>query len=156
MRLCVLINYSSSFVECQSSSVARVSLVECPSSSAARVSLECHSSSVARRVLTGGETLAAGIRVATDFALEINKNLGRKQVKIMDVGGGLPANYASDDLAAKNVPTFGEYADLLRRQVPELFTGTIDLFRDMRQVSSNVSLSSAKASTQRRCAFPNQ
>jgi len=65
--------------------------------------------------------LAAGVRFALDLALEINQRLGYNQIKTIDIGGGLPVNYASDDFSSQNVPTFYEYAQVLRKITPELF-----------------------------------
>ena len=63
--------------------------------------------------------MAAGIRKTIDLAAEINAVTGRRQVTVIDIGGGLPVNFSSDQIS----PDFGEYAQLLRRQVPELFSG---------------------------------
>lgn len=62
-------------------------------------------------------TQTAGIRAVVDLALEINKQLGRNQVHIVDIGGGLSVNFKSDEIT----PTFAEYAAALRDSVPELF-----------------------------------
>jgi len=59
----------------------------------------------------------AGIRKTVDAALTINKRLGRRAVRSIDIGGGLPVNFASDEVT----PTFDEYAAALRATVPELF-----------------------------------
>lgn len=58
-----------------------------------------------------------GIRDTVDFALSINKELGHNQIQIVDIGGGLSVNFASDEVT----PTFQEYADALKAKVPELF-----------------------------------
>ncbi|KAJ1461801.1 hypothetical protein M885DRAFT_506928 [Pelagophyceae sp. CCMP2097] len=81
----------------------------------------------------GGAMLAAGVRVAVDLALEINALVGFQQVKIIDVGGGLPANYASDALTSAAVPSFAEYADLLRSAAPELFSGAFQVVTEFGQ-----------------------
>jgi diaminopimelate decarboxylase len=62
----------------------------------------------------------AGIRKTVDTALTINERLGRRAVRSVDIGGGLPVNFASDEVT----PTFAQYADALRSSVPELFDGT--------------------------------
>lgn len=64
------------------------------------------------------QTLVGGVRVARDLALLVNKTVGRRQVTVLDIGGGLPANYASDAWGTEKVPTFGEYADALRHELP--------------------------------------
>jgi diaminopimelate decarboxylase len=63
--------------------------------------------------------MAAGVRAAYDLAERINAAVGRRQVTVLDIGGGLPVNFGSDDIT----PTFGDYADLLRTEVPGLFDG---------------------------------
>lgn len=63
------------------------------------------------------ESLAKGLRKAVLLALEINKNVGQNQVSIFDIGGGVPVN--RDDDTVK--PTFYEYAETLKKVIPELF-----------------------------------
>jgi diaminopimelate decarboxylase len=63
--------------------------------------------------------MAAGVRAAYDLAERINAAAGRRQVTVLDIGGGLPVNFDSDDIT----PSFGDYADLLRAEVPGLFDG---------------------------------
>ena len=65
------------------------------------------------------ELMARGIRAIVDLADEINSIAGRKQIRRLDIGGGLPVNFSSDEIR----PTFAEYAELLEKQVPELFLG---------------------------------
>jgi diaminopimelate decarboxylase len=65
------------------------------------------------------DLMAAGIRKTVDLAEEINSIIGRRQIEVVDIGGGLPVNFDSDAIK----PTFGDYATVLRRQVPELFSG---------------------------------
>jgi len=63
--------------------------------------------------------LTAGVRKVTDLALDINAAAGRQQIKVIDIGGGLPVNFESEDIR----PTFADYAASLRESVPELFSG---------------------------------
>ncbi len=65
------------------------------------------------------DLLAAGVRKVTDLAEAINASIGKQQVEVIDIGGGLPVNFESDEIT----PTFAEYADTLREQAPELFSG---------------------------------
>jgi len=67
------------------------------------------------------ETLTNGVKAAVSMALRVNKQRPG-QVTVMDIGGGVPANVLSDLWGTEKVPTFPEYADSLRREVPELFT----------------------------------
>lgn len=62
--------------------------------------------------------MASGVKVITDLAEEINAVIGQQQVVRLDIGGGLPVNFASDDVT----PSFQEYADILKATVPLLFT----------------------------------
>ncbi|MEV8479621.1 diaminopimelate decarboxylase [Streptomyces sp. NPDC051173] len=63
--------------------------------------------------------MAEGVRDTYDLAEEINRAVGRQQVRTLDIGGGLPVNFASDEVT----PTFEEYARLLAATVPGLFDG---------------------------------
>lgn len=65
------------------------------------------------------ELMAAGVRAAHELAERINTAAGRRQVTTLDIGGGLPVNFASDEVR----PGFRAYADALRAAVPGLFDG---------------------------------
>ncbi|MET9876922.1 diaminopimelate decarboxylase [Actinacidiphila glaucinigra] len=65
------------------------------------------------------ELMAAGVRAAYELAERINTAAGRRQVTTLDIGGGLPVNFASDEVR----PGFRAYADALRAAVPGLFDG---------------------------------
>ncbi|MFE2542500.1 type III PLP-dependent enzyme domain-containing protein [Actinacidiphila glaucinigra] len=65
------------------------------------------------------ELMAAGVRAAYELAERINTAAGRRQVTNIDIGGGLPVNFASDEVR----PGFRAYADALRAAVPGLFDG---------------------------------
>ncbi|WP_461034892.1 type III PLP-dependent enzyme domain-containing protein [Streptomyces mayteni] len=69
------------------------------------------------------DRMAAGARATYELAEEINAAAGRRQVDSLDIGGGLPVNFASDEVT----PTFREYAGLLREAVPGLFDGRYGL-----------------------------
>ncbi|WP_445520729.1 diaminopimelate decarboxylase [Streptomyces sp. NEAU-174] len=69
------------------------------------------------------ELMAAGIRVAYELAEEINEAVGRRQIDALDIGGGLPVNFTSDEVT----PGFREYAQLLRAAVPGLLDGRYKL-----------------------------
>mmetsp|Transcript_48535 Transcript_48535/g.138731 ORF Transcript_48535/g.138731 Transcript_48535/m.138731 type:complete len:484 (-) Transcript_48535:432-1883(-) len=71
----------------------------------------------------GARILAAGVRTAVELALEINANAGRAQVQTLDMGGGVPVNYGSEEWHSSSVPSFREYAEVLRAEVPALFPG---------------------------------
>ncbi|MEV4437908.1 diaminopimelate decarboxylase [Streptomyces sp. NPDC049577] len=63
--------------------------------------------------------IAEGVRVLYELAEEINHAAGRRQVTTLDIGGGLPVNFASDEIT----PTFDDYAAVLAAAVPGLFDG---------------------------------
>jgi diaminopimelate decarboxylase len=65
------------------------------------------------------DLLAAGAKKAVAFALEVNAHVGKKQVCVLDIGGGMPTVYDGGEREAYD---FKEYADAVRQQVPELFT----------------------------------
>lgn len=69
------------------------------------------------------ELMAAGVRAAYELAERINAAAGRQQVTALDIGGGLPVDFGSDE----TTPAFADYADLLREQVPGLFDGRYEL-----------------------------
>ncbi|QPP10885.1 diaminopimelate decarboxylase [Streptomyces bathyalis] len=65
------------------------------------------------------ELMAEGARATYELAEEINAAVGRRQVDTLDLGGGLPVNFDSDEIT----PSFDEYARLLAAAVPGLFDG---------------------------------
>lgn len=69
------------------------------------------------------ELIADGVAVVHDLAREINQTLGRRQVTSLDIGGGLPVNYADEEVR----PTFADYVAQLASTVPEIFDGEFSL-----------------------------
>lgn len=69
------------------------------------------------------ELIAAGIGETYRLAEEINTLLGRRQITGLDIGGGLPVNFADDTVR----PTFAAYVAALRGAVPGLFDGRYEL-----------------------------
>ncbi|MFD7262023.1 diaminopimelate decarboxylase [Streptomyces sp. NPDC059874] len=67
--------------------------------------------------------IAEGVRELHALAEEINAAAGRRQVDTLDIGGGLPVNFSSDDA----VPTYEEYVTALREAAPALFDGSYGL-----------------------------
>ncbi|MFH8728758.1 diaminopimelate decarboxylase [Streptomyces termitum] len=63
--------------------------------------------------------MAEGARAAYELAEEINAKAGRRQIDTLDLGGGLPVNFASDE----ETPTHAAYARLLADTVPGLLDG---------------------------------
>ncbi|MFE4539119.1 diaminopimelate decarboxylase [Streptomyces scopuliridis] len=69
------------------------------------------------------ERMAEGVRTVYELAEEINTAAGRRQIDTLDIGGGLPVNFTSDE----ETPTYAEYARLLRETVPGLLDGRYGL-----------------------------
>ncbi|MER5884712.1 diaminopimelate decarboxylase [Streptomyces sp. NPDC001941] len=67
--------------------------------------------------------MAEGVRAAFELAEEVNAKAGRRQVDTLDIGGGLPVNFASD----AETPAFADYARLLAGAVPGLRDGRYGL-----------------------------
>ncbi|MFJ3304908.1 diaminopimelate decarboxylase [Streptomyces sp. NPDC086549] len=67
--------------------------------------------------------MAQGVAETYALAEEINTRLGRRQIDTLDIGGGLPVNFASD----VTTPTYAQYARLLSEAVPGLFDGRYGL-----------------------------
>jgi diaminopimelate decarboxylase len=79
------------------------------------------------------EQLVNGIRKVLDIVLEINKK-NRGQIRLFDIGGGLPVQYREDN----PLITLEMYRDELRKKCPELFTGKIRLITEFgRYVHAN-------------------
>ncbi|MFW6695819.1 diaminopimelate decarboxylase [Streptomyces sp. MAR4 CNX-425] len=70
--------------------------------------------------------MAAGVRAAYELAEEINAAAGRRQITTLDIGGGLPVNFDSDE----TTPAFTDYARLLRTEIPGLFDGRYALITE--------------------------
>lgn len=81
--------------------------------------LHCHVGSQGCAV----QMLVDGVKCITDLAEEINAQQEAQQVKILDIGGGLPMNYLSDE----ENPTFESYVAALTEQIPVIFSGKYDL-----------------------------
>lgn len=65
------------------------------------------------------DLIAQGIAKTVAFAEKVNAELGRRQIVGIDIGGGLPVDFVSDDTA----PGFDTYVARLREHAPALFTG---------------------------------
>ncbi|MFP8961848.1 diaminopimelate decarboxylase [Streptomyces nanhaiensis] len=69
------------------------------------------------------EKMAAGVAATYELAEEVNRAAGERRIDTLDIGGGLPVNFGSEEVS----PTFAEYARLLRDTVPGLFDGRYGL-----------------------------
>ncbi|MUL84191.1 MULTISPECIES: diaminopimelate decarboxylase [unclassified Mycolicibacterium] len=81
--------------------------------------LHVHSGSQGLRL----EHAAAGVRLIAELAGEITARVGHRQIQRIDIGGGLPVNFDSDDIT----PTFADHRAALEAAAPELFDGTYTL-----------------------------
>jgi diaminopimelate decarboxylase len=66
---------------------------------------------------------AQGVRLIADLAQEIGVRIGHQQIRRIDIGGGLPVNFDSDDIT----PTFFDHRSVLEAAAPALFDGTYTL-----------------------------
>ncbi|MEV7865859.1 diaminopimelate decarboxylase [Streptomyces sp. NPDC088124] len=69
------------------------------------------------------DLMAQGVRSLYELAEEINAAAGRRQIDTLDIGGGLPVNFSSDE----ETPTYAAYARLLKDAVPGLLDGRYGL-----------------------------
>jgi diaminopimelate decarboxylase len=93
----------------------RQAIVDCYTGNSWLTSLHTHVGSQGCSL----ELMTAGVRKMVDLAEEINAACGNQQVAVIDIGGGLPVNFDSDEVK----PGFADYAGALRQRVPELFSG---------------------------------
>ncbi|KAJ7356027.1 hypothetical protein OS493_027424 [Desmophyllum pertusum] len=61
--------------------------------------------------------LTCAVKYVVEFALEVNRRVGKAQVNVVDIGGGLAVNREDDTIR----PSFQDYAQDLKKTVPELF-----------------------------------
>lgn len=72
------------------------------------------------------ELIADGVAQTYRLAEEINSRLGTRQITGLDIGGGLPVNFADDSVR----PTFAAYVAALRAAVPGLLDGRYALITE--------------------------
>ncbi|MFI5480844.1 diaminopimelate decarboxylase [Streptomyces rubiginosohelvolus] len=65
------------------------------------------------------ELIAAGVARAYELAEEINATLGVGQITSLDIGGGLPVNFADETVR----PSYADYVAALTAAAPGLFSG---------------------------------
>lgn len=69
------------------------------------------------------DLMAEGVAAVYELAEEINAAAGRRQVDTVDIGGGLPVDFASDE----HTPSYADYARALKAAAPGLFDGRYGL-----------------------------
>jgi diaminopimelate decarboxylase len=62
------------------------------------------------------ELLVRGVSAVVELAEEIEQRVGQQRITSLDIGGGLPVNFDSEQVS----PTCAEYARMLAREVPGL------------------------------------
>ncbi|MCX5377995.1 diaminopimelate decarboxylase [Streptomyces sp. NBC_00091] len=67
--------------------------------------------------------IAEGVRELHALAEEINAAAGERRIDTLDIGGGLPVNFTSDE----HTPGWAAYVDALRAAAPALFDGSYGL-----------------------------
>jgi diaminopimelate decarboxylase len=67
--------------------------------------------------------MTEGVLAVYELAEEINAAAGRRQIDTIDIGGGLPVNFASEE----HTPAFADYTALLKERVPGLLDGRYGL-----------------------------
>eukprot|EP00047_Mylnosiga_fluctuans_P004914 m.237256 g.237256 ORF g.237256 m.237256 type:complete len:453 (-) comp13110_c0_seq1:115-1473(-) len=67
------------------------------------------------------ETIADAIQITIAFAEEVNARAGFKQIEILDIGGGLPVNFDTEEYT----PRIADFATILKNKAPQLFTGEL-------------------------------
>ncbi|MDG9719093.1 diaminopimelate decarboxylase [Streptomyces sp. DH24] len=67
--------------------------------------------------------MAEGVAETYALAEEINRRAGERRIDTIDIGGGLPVNFTSDEVT----PTYAQYARVLREAVPGLLDGRYGL-----------------------------
>ncbi|MET7358988.1 diaminopimelate decarboxylase [Streptomyces sp. NPDC005562] len=69
------------------------------------------------------EMMVRGVAATYELAEEINERVGRRQIDTIDIGGGLPVNFGSEE----ETPTHAQYARRLKARVPGLLDGRYGL-----------------------------
>ena len=67
-----------------------------------------------------------GCKTIYEGALKINEALGKKQIQVLDIGGGMPTSYWTPEEAH----SFTEYRKKLDDAVPKLFDGSFKIITE--------------------------
>ena len=63
---------------------------------------------------------ASGAAKLAEFVADVEAAVGPGRIRVVDIGGGLPVNFSSEDVS----PQYSDYAQILRRAAPSLFTNS--------------------------------
>jgi len=91
-------------------------LLECFRNYPWLTSLHCHVGSQG----CPAELLVDGAVVCYNLAVEVNELLGEQRIKVIDLGGGMPVDYGSDDPAKSDINP-AKYCEALAKKLPGLF-----------------------------------
>lgn len=72
------------------------------------------------------EMLVGGCKIVYDFVLDVNVRLKKNQIRIFDIGGGMPVSYNKNEAQ----PSMKKYSELLRKNCPQLFTNDFKLITE--------------------------
>jgi len=72
------------------------------------------------------EMLVKGCKIVYDFAIQTNNLLKKKQIKLFDIGGGMPVAYRKNETP----PSMKTYSELLQKNSPQLFTSDFKVFTE--------------------------
>jgi diaminopimelate decarboxylase len=90
------------------------------------------------------DAIINGARHVVNLGKKIDANAGQKQLKTIDLGGGVCTDYCSDNEAVQ----FSQYSSYLREQVPEIFSGQFHIITEFgRSVFTKNGISLSKIET---------
>ncbi|MFF8819084.1 diaminopimelate decarboxylase [Leucobacter sp. NPDC015123] len=69
------------------------------------------------------ELIAEGVNELVRFADEVNARAGHAQIRTLDIGGGLPVDFATDN----PISAFDDYVAALEEGAPRLFSGDYEI-----------------------------
>ncbi len=69
------------------------------------------------------ELIAEGVNELVRFADEVNARAGHTQIRTLDIGGGLPVDFATDN----PISAFDDYVAALEEGAPRLFSGDYEI-----------------------------
>jgi len=72
------------------------------------------------------ELAVEAVKRVVELTVSINTACGGSRISAIDIGGGLPVNFTSEE----SKPTFHDYASQLRTSVPSLFGGSIRMITE--------------------------
>ncbi|KJE96025.1 diaminopimelate decarboxylase [Capsaspora owczarzaki ATCC 30864] len=72
------------------------------------------------------DLMASGVRRMLDLVKDIHAAVGKQQITLIDIGGGMSVNFSSEEIT----PTFAELSETLQQAAPELFSGEYRVFTE--------------------------